>query len=125
LKNLLSKEGMASVLRQSVVILPEDEVQPGDQWPRTTTLSTALGKFKQTTAFKLLPPEEKSSEVARIDSVSHLELEEAPAAKSRPASLKQQQQTGLVLFDTAAGRLTSATVDQELVTASMLKDTPI
>jgi hypothetical protein len=125
LKNLLSKEGVANVLRQSVVILPAGDVQPGDQWLQTTTLSTALGKFKQTTTFKLLEPESKSPDVARIESVSNLEREEAPAAKSRPVTLKQQHQTGLALFDTSAGRLTSASVEQELVTASMLKDTPI
>jgi len=125
LKNLLNKEGMTNVLRQSVVVLPEEEVQPGDQWPRTTTLSTALGKFKQTTTFKLLETDTKSPDVARIETISNLELEEKQASKSRPSALKQQHQRGLILFDNTAGRLTSAGVEQELVTTSMLKDTPI
>jgi hypothetical protein len=125
LKTLLSKEGLSNVLRQMVVVLPEGDVQPGEKWPRVASLSTALGKFKQTTTFELLPPDAASPEVSRIESVSHLELEEPAVAKSRPAALKKQQQKGLILFDQAAGRLRSAEVEQELVTSSQLKDTPI
>ena len=125
LKTLLSKEGLSNVLGQTVVILPEGDVKPGDKWPRVATLPTALGKFKQTTTFELLPRDAASPDVSRIESVSNLELEEPRAAKSRPATLKQQQQKGLILFDHETGRLRSAEIEQELVTSSMLKDTPI
>jgi len=125
LKALLSKEGLSNILKQSVVVLPEEEVKPGDTWQREANLTTALGTFKQTTKFELQPPEASAAEVARIASVSSLELEQRPAARPSPATLKEQRQKGLILFDQSAGRLRSAEVEQELVTTSMLKDTPI
>ena len=124
LKALLSKEGLANILKQSVVVLPEAEVKPGDTWQHEANLMTALGRFKQTTKFELQPTPADSPD-ARIESVSNLELAAPPPGKARPATLKQQQQNGVILFDQAAGRLRSAEVEQELVTASMLKDTPI
>jgi hypothetical protein len=122
LKALLSKEGLSNILKQSLVVLPEKEVKSGDSWQREASLSTALGKFKQTTTFKLQPSDDASSDVARIESNSELELEQPGKGK---ATLKQQQQKGVILFDQTAGRLRSAEVEQELVTASSLKDTPI
>lgn len=122
LKGLLSKEGLSNILKQSLVILPEEEVKSGDTWQREASLSTALGKFKQTTAYKLQPPDDAAVDVARIESNSELQLEQPGASK---ATLKEQQQKGMIRFDHAAGRLRSAEVEQELVTASMLKDTPI
>ena len=81
-----------------------------------------MGKFKQTTTFKLQPSDDASSDVARIESNSELDLDQPRAGK---ATLKQQKQTGTILFDHMAGRLRSAEVEQQLVTASSLKDTPI
>jgi hypothetical protein len=124
LKAVLSKEGQTNLLRQTLVVLPEGAVKPGESWSRTTPLATALGNLKQTTTFKLLEPEAKSPDLARIESVSTLELE-GPPSKTRPATLKNQHQTGTILFDAAAGRLRSAEIEQELVTTSILKDTPI
>ena len=124
LKALLSKEGLSNILKQSLVVLPEEEIKPGSTWEREANLATALGKFKQTTTFELQPPEAEAPDVAQIQSVSNLELEQ-PRAKGRPTTLKQQSQQGTIRFDQAAGRLHSAEVQQELVTASMLRDTPI
>lgn len=125
LKALLSKEGLSNVLKQSLMVLPEQDLKPGDTWQREADLSTALGKFKQTTTFELKPPDAASPDVARIESVSKLDLQQPRADKARAATLKQQQQTGVILFDQAAGRVRSAEVEQVLVTASLLKDTPI
>jgi hypothetical protein len=125
LKALLSKEGLSNILKQSLVVLPENDVKPGDTWQREASVNSALGKFKQTTTYELKPADSELPEVARIESVSTLALEMPAAGKARPATLKQQHQKGVILFDQAAGRLRSAEVEQELVTASTLKDTPI
>lgn len=125
LKTLLSKEGMENVLRQTLVVLPEGDVEPGSEWRQTAELPTAFGKVQQSTTFKLLEPDAKSPDLARIESVSQLELEPAAASKPRATTLKQQEHKGLILFDNAAGRLRSAEIEQELVTASSLKNTPI
>lgn len=122
LQMLLSKEGLTSVLKQSLVVLPEGEVKPGDSWPREAKLESPLGKLKHVTTFKLLEPDAKSPQFARIESDATLEPD--VAAKSK-VTLKSQAQRGLILFNAAAGRVQSATVDQELVTATSLKDTPI
>jgi len=123
LQSLLSKEGLTNILRQTAVVLPENEVQPGDEWQRSAALDTPLGKLQQRTTFKLLPPESKAPSVARIQSESRLEL--PPATRSRAVELKQQAQNGLILFDNEAGYLKSAEIKQELVTTSSLKDTPV
>lgn len=125
LKTLLSTEGQANVLRQTVVVLPEDDVAPGYEWQRSADLVTPLGKLNQSTNYKLLEPAAQSPDVARIESLSQLELEGVPDAKPRATTLKDQQQRGLILFDRASGRLKSAEISQELTTTSMLKDTPL
>lgn len=125
LKTLLSTEGQANVLRQTVVVLPDDDVAPGYEWQRSTNLVTPLGKLSQATNFKLLEPVAQSPDVSRIESVSQLELAALPNAKPRATTLKDQQQRGLILFDKVAGRLKSAEISQELTTTSMLKDTPL
>lgn len=125
LKALLSKDGLTNILRQTLVVLPEEDVKPGDEWPRTTTLATPLGNMQQTTTSKLLEPDARSPQVARIEQTSKLHLAEPTAAKARPATLKNQHQKGLLLFDNDAGQLRSAEIEQELVTTSMLRDTAI
>lgn len=123
LQSLLSKEGLTNVLKQSLVVLPEGEVQPESTWKKSTELDTPFGKMKHVSNYKLLESEGRSADIARIELSAMLEPDAASAkAKSR---LKSQQQTGLILFDKAAGRLKSATVDQEIVTETSLKDTTI
>jgi hypothetical protein len=123
LRSLLSEEGLAAVLRQSLVVLPEREVSAGDKWSHEVPLATPLGQAKQKTTFSLQEPDEKSPNMARIKSVTELTFEQSAGGK-RPV-LKQQDQSGLILFDTKSGRLQSASVEQELVTTSQLKDTPV
>jgi hypothetical protein len=124
LKGLLSKEGLTNIFRHALLPLPENEARPGDEWSDTKKLDTPLGKIEQKTSYKLLEPEAKSPDVARIESVSTL----TPAAEndaSRTSSLKEQEQRGLFLYDVKAGEMRSAEVKQKLVTTSSLKDTPI
>lgn len=125
LKGLLSKEGMSGILRQAIIVLPENEVSSNDQWSDSRSLDTPFGTAKQTTTYRLLAPDEKSPEIARIEAVSELEIDSTAANKPSAVRVKQNDQRGLVLFDVEAGRLRSAELNQEFVTASSFKNKKI
>jgi hypothetical protein len=122
LKSLLTEEGLAQIFSQALVVLPEGSVEPGGTWEATRTLPTPLGSAQQTTTYKLLPADEKSPGVARIESTSQLAFDAKSKSKT---TLKSHDQGGTLLFDTGACQLRSAKTTQELVTTTALKDTPI
>lgn len=124
LKGLLSKEGLTNVFRHAMIPLPENEIKPGDEWSDAKQLDTPFGKVEQKSTYKLLEPDAKAANVARIESVSTI-TPGANGGSDRASSLKEQDQHGLILFDTNAGEIRSSTVTQKLVTTSSLKETPI
>jgi hypothetical protein len=124
MQSLYTKEGMANLLRQVAVQLPEDPVSPGDKWTTAATLKTPLGDVEQHTTYTLDDPPADQPQIARIESVTSLKLSDDPKVQ-RVSTLRDQEQRGVLLFDVEAGYLLSAEVTQRLATSSAVKDTPV
>jgi hypothetical protein len=121
-KALFSKEGLTSILQQLAVELPEQAVAPGDTWSKQGSIATPLGALQQKTTYTLLPVDEKTPQLARIESTARFTLQ--PAAETT-ATVKEHEQLGRLAFDTEAGELRSTKVEQRLVTTATLKETKI
>ena len=99
--------------------MPEGLVKVGDKWTTKNELTTALGKAQQTTEYRYVGEPE-----GQIEVVTNLKLDSVgPATKK--LSLREHKQTGVVQFDSAAGRLKSAEQTQTLVTERPYRETTI
>jgi Family of unknown function (DUF6263) len=122
---LVSKESIQQLLRQPLAVLPEKTASSGDPWTTTTELTTALGKVRQTTEYRYAGTEEKEGiKLERINVKTELKLD-AVGSSAKKLSLKQHEQSGIVLFDSAASRLNSAEQTQKLVTERPYRETTI
>jgi hypothetical protein len=101
-----------ALLKQPLVILPEKEVSAGDQWETSRELQTPAGAFSQKTEYTYEGSKEASGSTA--ESIAYAST--LTAAAQGKAKIKEQAQTGIVLFDAQAGRLVSAEQKQKLVT---------
>jgi hypothetical protein len=119
-----ASQTMQQLLRQPLVVLPEKEVNPGDAWTRETKLTTPLGPATQTTTYKYVGPAEDDKDLARIETTGELKLA-MPAAAEKGVALKEHEQSGAILFSTAAGRLARAEQTQTLVTERPYRETTI
>jgi hypothetical protein len=113
--SLFSKQTVQQLLKQSLVVLPQDPVTRGDTWTTSSDLASAMGKAKQTTTYRYAgaAADEDAGRLDRIAFTTKLELTPAAAAKQ---TLKEHQQTGTIEFDSAAGRVVSAEQSQKIVT---------
>jgi len=123
--SLFSKQAIQQLLRQSLVVLPENSVAEGDSWTNSTDIDSALGKGQQKTTFTFSgTAEQDGAAVARIDVASKLDLT-APAATANKPLVKEHQQNGTVFFSTEQGRVVSAKQSQTLVTERPYRETTI
>jgi hypothetical protein len=117
------KETIQQLLKQPLVILPEMSVAPGDGWSTIHMLKTSLGEAKQTITYRYVGPvDEEEMKLDKIDSTTTLTPANAEAGK---LTLKEHQQVGTILFNTAAGRVVRAEQNQKLVTERPYRETTI
>ena len=119
-----ASQTMQQLLRQPLVVLPEKEVNPGDTWKREHRLTTPLGPATQTTTYKYAGPAEDDKDLARIETTGELKLT-MPAGAAKGVALKGHEQSGAILFSTAAGRLVEAEQTQTLNTERPYRETTI
>ena len=123
---LFSKATIQQLLQQPLVVLPEKPVSKGEKWTVTSKLTTALGPAQQTTTYTYAGPLEQAGKaLEKIESTSDLKVTPPAAATAAKLSLKSHEQSGTVLLDSAAGRLTSAEQNQKLVTERPYRETTI
>lgn len=129
-----SAASVQQLLKQSLVVLPANDVNPGDTWTTSTDIVSALGEFKQQTTYKLADAiEQDGRQVASIESATKLEpvvtAVGAPTkAGAKPAarpSLKSHEQNSTIQFSAEAGRVMQAESTQKLVTERPYRDTTI
>jgi len=103
-----SRGSIQHLLEQSLLILPEKEIQKGDTWTTTNELTTAAGKFQQETIYRLAGTVQRGDkELLEIETTTRL---------SPQAGLKTHEQTGEVTFSAQEGRLIEAEQSQKLIT---------
>jgi hypothetical protein len=105
-------QSLDALLKQPLVTLPAQAVSTSDSWETSRELATPAGKFTQQTEYTLGEPKEAGGTTAEaITYTATL----TPVAAGK-AKIKEQSQTGTVLFDREAGRFLSGEQSQKLVT---------
>lgn len=133
LKQLLTKDGLARTLRQSLGSLPEAAVGVNDSWLKTTEIDSPQGKIRMTNRFAF-------AGLSRADEVPHRDPSDPPTDKitmsaeiavaGREAGAFEPPQqpiqlAGEYFFDAAGGRLVASTLTQSQSASTTLLDTQI
>lgn len=116
-----ASQSLDALLKQPLVTLPAKAVSAGDTWKTTRELATPAGKFTQQTEYTLGDPKQAGGATAEAITYSAT-LTPVVAGK---ATIKEQAQTGTVLFDSTAGRFLSGEQSQKLVTETPYRDATI
>lgn len=116
-----AKESLDALLKQPLAILPEKAVAKGDKWDTSRELHTPSGKFTQKVEYTYAG--RRDSVAGAADAISFAAFL-TPAAQGK-AKIKEQSQTGTILFDGQAGRLRSSEQSQRLVTETPYRDATI
>lgn len=126
---VFSRKVIETLLRQPLAVLPEKPVAEGDTWSATSQLDASLGKFQQTTTYKLVGTvEQDGAQVAKVEFSAAIEpaASVAKAATGKPAlTLKSHEQSGHFLFSPALGRLVAAEQNQTITTERPYRETTI
>jgi hypothetical protein len=124
LKAFFSAEGISRVLRQSVVVLPEQPLAAGDMWTSTSDVESPLGMLQQVSAYTYVGASERDGRMLQQITVDS-KLQVDPMAARAKTTIKSQAQTGELWFDQEVGRLVNGHVQQKLTTVRPYRDTQI
>ncbi len=124
LQALFSPAGISRVLRQSVVVLPEQPVTAGDTWQTTHDVESPLGVLQQLSVYSYAGASEQGGRQLEQIKVDSTLLVKPDAAQAKTA-IKSQSQSGQLWFDRQRGRLSSSQVVQKLTTVRPYRDTKI
>ena len=123
LKQFISAEQLANILRQSNLVLPEMPVAAGASWETQSTQVSPLGEVKLTNVYTYKGPQQRGArELARINLKTELEVTRtAQLPKDKTGRITQHVQTGEIYFDVEAGYLESSQVRQERTTEKLYR----
>ena len=125
LQAFLQGEGLQRLLLNTAVLLPLDAMKPGDTWNQSGNSATGLGKINYDRKYELLPTATAEANFAKIGLTTTFAVEKALVEEPEHPTMKLQRLEGSFLFDTAAGRLHSSVLTQQLVTTSTHKDAAV
>lgn len=121
LKHLFSTEALRSMLRQSLVKLPTEEVDDGAKWTVTNELASPLGKLTQKNEYTYEGEQEfESTSLDKITVKSTIDLDDKPVIED--LVLKSQTQTGELWFDSEGGYFKRIKIDQKMVSQRTYRD---
>jgi hypothetical protein len=112
----------AQLIRQSSAVLPETPIEVGGSWETESESAVPEGTLKMKSSYRLAGESEADGmAVMKIEHRGELAL--GGVRKSLPnLTIKQQEQTGTILFDAKAGRIVSSKLNQRLTTQSRIRD---
>ena len=123
LKRFISAEQLASVLRQSNLVLPEIPVAAGDSWETDSVQNSPLGEVKLTTVYTYKGTQQRGGrDLALIALETRLEGAKSPELlKSKAGRLSRHTQAGEIFFDVEAGYLAASQIRQERTTEKLYR----
>lgn len=126
LKSLFTGAGGADYLRQSLVVLPEQTLKVDESWEVATDADSPVGRVKSRTTYTYRGTERHGDRTLdALAATGNLEWTPARGGVAVGRQIKEQSQTGTVLFDATAGRLVESRQTQMLRTESRVRDTPL
>lgn len=126
LKKLLSRKGIADLLKQSVAVLPAEPLKSGQKWKASDRIDSRLGAMTLVSEFAYAGPQKKAQKpLEKIELTGTLTPQKKPAAKAPVSKLKSHSLKGVLWFDLQAGRLDSSRIEQQLISTRLFRGTPI
>jgi hypothetical protein len=126
---VFSPASIQKLLRQPLVVLPDQPVAEGDTWTTSNELAAPAGPLKQTTTYKLAAAVDRAGQrLQQIDFTARFEPatpDSKVADADRKLAVKTHQQSGMILFSADSGRLVEASQDQTLITERPYRETTI
>ena len=112
------------MLRQPLVVFPENPISAGDTWKTSSELSASGAMLKQQTSWKHAGTVERQGlQLEKIE--TQAAIESLAALASDGLKIKEHQQSGTIFFSSEQGRLIEAEQTQKLVTERPFRDTTI
>lgn len=123
LKRFISAEQLASVLRQSNLVLPEIPVAAGDSWETDSVQNSPLGEVKLTTVYTYKGTQQRGGrDLALIALETRLEGAKSPElSKNKTGRISRHTQSGEIFFDVEAGYLAASQIRQERTTEKLYR----
>jgi hypothetical protein len=122
---VFSPQAMATLLRQSLLVLPEQADIAPDSWTETTELKAAAGVFEQATIYRLAGQAEADGETVERIVLSGKLTPKSTGTSPAKLTVKSHEQSGSILFSKEKGRLVSAEQTQKLTTERPYRETTI
>lgn len=121
-RRLFEKRGLVELLNEGGFVLPENEIQVGDQWPVTKQQKLSFGTAGLESVFTFEGLDE-STGIATFQMQATTQLEDQPENPlEKPLVLKSQKQTGTLKFNSREGFLDSVDSTRELVTEKPFRE---
>jgi hypothetical protein len=125
----LSRKTLEALIDQSLIRFPEEPVASGDMWRKEVELAHPLGVLVQTSEFTYrgsLADSERSEiqlpGLREIDVTGRLTFSSSDGDSRSSVSLRAQELTGRMTWDSVLGGIVRGTLEQRLVTESRFQD---
>jgi len=114
--DIASSDGFKKMISQGALVLPQDPPKKGDSWKTKVEMKNpAVGVQTIETTYTYEGTKDvKGTVFALIKPVLKMEFGPAGEGQKAAMSIKDQTSTGEVLFNAAAGRLNSTTLNQKV-----------
>ena len=111
--DLIGEEGMADVFRRTAVVLPERPIDVGHRWTESTALKDRNGTMRLERQFQYVGTEiQNGVPLERIAVVMTVRFDKDA---QKAIEVIRQDNTGVIYFDSAAGRITQSELKQKMI----------
>jgi hypothetical protein len=113
LGEMATPDGFKKMIAQGALVLPEDSPKPGDEWSTKVEMNNPMaGKQVVETTYKYVGPKEvEGVNYAVFEPTLKMTFEGTPQVQMK---VSEQDSSGEILFDVAAGRLHSTNLKQDV-----------
>ncbi len=118
---IFSEEGLKTMITQSSVILPKEEISTGKSWTQEVKIpAPPLGSMVLAKTYRF-EGESPENGMAKIGIDAKFTLQSVPGVDV-PFKIQSQASKGEISFDNAVGRLTSSSLNEKLEQVGKIQD---
>jgi len=114
LKQMFNEDSLKQMFGQSSVVLPEKEVKKGDVWKHDMQVKSPIGLMKLNNEYHYDGRDDQGLDKLLIQTETTIEAD-ADSPLGVKINIKEQDTSGVIMFDNKLGHLTSSEVKQKMV----------